>query len=90
MTTVTCDDDSTNIYTVTVGLCDLQTSVDYSKYEEIHQNALICPGGSIFKKNEQDIRKRDNSLVHCSWNGWELPVLRYYSTREITLIPFWA
>ena len=47
MTTVTRDDDSPNIYTVPVGRCDLQTSVDESKYEEIHQNALICPGDSI-------------------------------------------
>ena len=50
MTTVTCDDYSQNIYTVPVGRYDLHTSVDESKYEEIHQNELICPGGSISKK----------------------------------------
>ena len=49
MTTVTPDDDSTNIYTVTVGQWDLQTSVDESQYDEIHQNELIYPGGSISK-----------------------------------------
>ena len=47
VTTVTRDDDSPNIYTVPVGRCDIQTSVDEYKYEEIHQNALICPGESI-------------------------------------------
>ena len=47
MTTVTCDDDSPNIYAVPVERCDLQTSVDESKYEEIHQNALIFLGGTI-------------------------------------------
>ena len=47
MTTVTRGDDSPNIYTLPVGRCDLQTSVDESKYEEIHQNALICPGEYI-------------------------------------------
>ena len=33
VTTVTHDDDSPNIYNVPVGRCDLQTSVDESKYE---------------------------------------------------------
>ena len=47
MTTVTCDYDSTNIYTVPFELCNLQKSFDESKYEEIHQNALFFPGGSI-------------------------------------------
>ena len=47
MTTATRDDDIPNIYTVPDGQFDLQTSVDESKYEEIHQNALICPGESI-------------------------------------------
>ena len=40
---VTHDDDGPNIYTVHIGRCYLQTSVDESKYDEIHQNALICP-----------------------------------------------
>ena len=47
MTTVTRDDEIPNIYTVPVGRCNVYTSVDESKYEEIHQKALICPGGSI-------------------------------------------
>ena len=50
MTTVTRDDDRPNIYTGPVGRCDLQTSFDESKYEEIHPNALMFPGGYISKK----------------------------------------
>ena len=49
MTTVTRDDESPNIYILTVGWGDLQTSVDESTYEEIHQNSFICPGESIPK-----------------------------------------
>ena len=40
---LTRDDDSPNIYTAPVGGCDIQKSFDESKYDEIHQNALICP-----------------------------------------------
>ena len=47
MTTVTRDDDGPNMYTVPVGRCNLQLSVDESKYEEIHQNTLIFPVGPI-------------------------------------------
>ena len=47
VTTVTRDDGSHNIYTVPVGRCNLQKSVDESKYEEINQNALIFPYGFI-------------------------------------------
>ena len=36
VTTVTHDDDSPNIYTVPVGQCNLQKSVDESKYKEMH------------------------------------------------------
>ena len=36
----------------------LQTSVDESKYEEIHQNALIFPGGSISKKEPSKISEK--------------------------------
>ena len=50
VTTVTRDDEIPNIYTVPVGRCNVYTSVDESKYEEIHQKALICPGESISKK----------------------------------------
>ena len=58
MTTVTPDDYSTNIYTVTVGRCNLQTSVIESKYEEIHQNELIFPSGSISKKEPSKIPEK--------------------------------
>ena len=44
MTTVTRDDDSQNIYTVPVGRCNQQTSVEESKYEEKPKSALIFPG----------------------------------------------
>ena len=50
MTTVKLDDDSRNIYTVTVGRCNDLTSVDEYKYEEKLYNALICPGEYISKK----------------------------------------
>ena len=33
VTTITRDDDSPNIYTIPVGRCNLQTSLDESKYE---------------------------------------------------------
>ena len=58
VTTVTHDDYSQNIYTVPVGLCDPQTSVDDSKYEEIHHNALIFPGVSISKKEPIKISEK--------------------------------
>ena len=44
MTTVTRDDDSQNIYTVPVGICNKHTSVEDSKYEKKHKNVLIVPG----------------------------------------------
>ena len=47
MTTVTRDDDSPNIYTVSVGRCDIQISVYESKYEEKSQHSLIFPGEPI-------------------------------------------
>ena len=50
MTTVTHDDDSENMHTVPVGRWNELTSVDESKYEDKFQNALICPGESISKK----------------------------------------
>ena len=50
VTMVTRDDDSPNIYTVPVGKCNLQTSADDSKYQEIHHNELVCTGESISKK----------------------------------------
>ena len=50
MKTVTCHDDSQNIYNVPVGICNQQTSYDESKYEEKRNSALIGPGKSISKK----------------------------------------
>ena len=47
MKTVTRDYDSRNIHTIPVGKCGELTSVDEPKFEEKHQNALICPGESI-------------------------------------------
>ena len=45
--TVTCYEDSKNIYTVTIGRCNQLTSIDESKYEEKRHHSLICPGESI-------------------------------------------
>ena len=50
MTTVTRDDDSPDIYTIPVGRYDIKTSVDDSRYEEIHNNELFFPCGYILKK----------------------------------------
>ena len=47
MTTVTRDYDSQNIYTVPIGQCNQETSVEEFKYEEKQKNALIVPGGYI-------------------------------------------
>ena len=55
MTTATGDDESPNIYTVPVGRYNLLTSVDESKYEDIHQNALMFPGAYISKKEPSKI-----------------------------------
>ena len=62
MTTVTCDDDRPNIYTVPVGWSNLQKPVDESRYEEIHQNALICPGGYIYIK--EPIKISEKKTIH--------------------------
>ena len=58
MTTVTGYDASPNIDTLPVGQCNLHTSVDEFKYEEINQNALIYPGGSISKKEPSKIPEK--------------------------------
>ena len=55
MKTVTRDDKSPNIYTIPVKKCNLQTFVDESKYEEIHHNKIIFPGGYILKKEPSNI-----------------------------------
>ena len=60
---VTCDDDSQNMYTVLVGRCNEQTSVEQSKYEEKIKNALIGPDESISKKEPSKIsEKKTNGL----------------------------
>ena len=64
MTTVTRDDDSQNIYTVSFGRCNLQTSVDESKYEKIHHNPLICPDESISKKEPSKISEKNTILLY--------------------------
>ena len=52
---VTRDDDSQNIYTLPVGRCNQQTSVEYSKYEDKRKNSFIVPGESISKKEPSKI-----------------------------------
>ena len=64
MTTVTRDDDSPNIYTVTFGQWDLQTSVDESKYEDIHQDELLFPGGPISKKEPSKISEKKKTRLY--------------------------
>ena len=65
VTTVTRDDDGSNIYTVTVEWCDIQISVDESKYEDIHHNELIFPGGYISKKEPIKISEK-NIIEFCA------------------------
>ena len=48
--TVTRDNESRNIYTVPIGICNELTSFDESKYEEKRQNSSIFPGEYISKK----------------------------------------
>ena len=55
MTTVTRDDNSRNIYTVPVGRCNQQTSVEESTYEEKPKSALIFTGEYILKKERRKI-----------------------------------
>ena len=47
---VTHDDYGQNIYTLPVGKCNQQTSVEDTKYFEKHNNALIVPCEYISKK----------------------------------------
>ena len=47
MPTETLDDDSQNIYTVSVRRCNQQTSVEESKYEKKPNITLIVPGEYI-------------------------------------------
>ena len=55
MTTVTRDDCSQNIYTVPIGRCNEQASVEEYRYEEKLKNALIGPGEYISKKEPSKI-----------------------------------
>ena len=50
VTTVTCNYDSQNVYTVPVGRRNQQTSIEESKYEDKPKSELIDPGESISKK----------------------------------------
>ena len=55
MTTVTRDDECQNIYTLTIGRCNEQTSDDDYKYEDKRKNVLIGLGESISKKEPRNI-----------------------------------
>ena len=52
------------IFIVPVGRCNIQTSVDESKYEEINQNALIFPDGSILKKEPIKISEKETIRLY--------------------------
>ena len=58
VTTITLDDEIQNIYTVPVGRCNQQTSVEESKYEEKRQIALIASCESISKKGPSKILEK--------------------------------
>ena len=64
VTTITCDDNSQNIYTVPVGKCNQKTSVEYSKYEEKLKNALIFPCESILKKEPSNISEKKTMRLY--------------------------
>ena len=64
MTTVTCDDDSQNIYTITVGWCNEQTSVEESKSEEKLKNAFIGSGESISNKELSKISEKKTMRLY--------------------------
>ena len=66
MTTITRDDDSKNIYTVTVVLCNQHTLVEEYKYGYKLKNALIVPGESISNKEPIKISGKNNVIIHCS------------------------
>ena len=61
MTTVTCDETMHETYNVPVGQCFLHTSVNVPNFVDIHNNALICLGGSNKKEEPSkisDLKKR--------------------------------
>ena len=55
VTTAKRDYYSKNIYTVPVGQCNKETSVEESKYEEKLKTALIVPGEYISKNEPRKI-----------------------------------
>ena len=61
---VTRDDDSQNIYTVSIGQYNELTSYDESKYEDKHQNALICPREYISKEELSKISEKKTTLLY--------------------------
>ena len=83
LTTVTRGDDSPNIYTVPVGKCYLQTSVDKSNYEEIHQNALIFPCGYISKKEPSKISEKKTIRLYIVHG---VPTLFYQQGNQNSFI----
>ena len=62
LTMVTRDDDSQNIYTVSIGQYNELTSYDESKYEDKCKNVLIVPGEYISKK--LPIKIPENKKMH--------------------------
>ena len=64
VTTVICDDDSKNIYTVPVGRCNKQKSVEESKYEEKSKSALNFSGESISKKEPSKIPEKKTMRLY--------------------------
>ena len=61
---VTRDDDSQNIYTVPVVLCNEHTSDDESKYEEKRKNELIDTGEYISKKELSKISEKKTMQLY--------------------------
>ena len=64
MTTVTCDDNSQNIYTVPDGLCNQQKSVQESKYEGKPKSVLIVPGEKTPKKEPSKISEKKTMRLY--------------------------
>ena len=82
-TTVTCDYDIINIYTVTVGQYNELTSVDESEYEEKNQNSLISPGESISEKEPSKISEKKTMRLYIVPGA---PTLFYQQSNHISCI----
>ena len=52
------------VFTVTVGQCNQQTSVEEYKYEEKRNNSLIFPGKSISKKEQSKISEKKTMWLY--------------------------